>query len=199
MMQPWLFNASDYSVHMTKDMACPTHLKRYSHFGVLHPFGLKEVEVTFIFIWKEATKGESAESSGALSLPYTKIYISFRFPCDIALLIWFHGWFMWEKNYFRILKLTQERCYHLFPSKSGSSCHWLRYLSATYISIWERMQPGVSRRQMRHSLEHRDLKIHNKNVPRELEQWLVLLAQKIILVMHLEDKCGLLSVYNPTS
>lgn len=107
-------------------------------------------------LWKELDMVEALKLLVHFFYITLKSILSFPFPCDIAVLIWFH-WFEWEKDYFRILKLAQERCSHLFPSKSGSSCHWLYYWSVTYISIWERMQPGISLRQMHCFLEHRDL------------------------------------------
>ena len=115
----------------------------------------------------------------------TQDYIFFfSFPCDIAVLIWLHWWFLWERDYFRILKLAQERCWHLFLSKSGSACHWLCYkVPPILISGKECSQASPSDR-CTILLSMGSSKYMTKNVPRKVEQWLVPLPLKRILVHH---------------
>lgn len=133
---------------------------------------------------KEVIYGGSTEVPGLLSLPHTRLHFFFSFPCDIAVLIWLHWWFLWERDYFSILKLAQERCWHLFLSKSGSACHWLCYkVPPILISGKECSQASPSDR-CTILLSMGSCKYMTKNVPRKVEQWLVPLPLKRILVHH---------------
>lgn len=178
MREPWLFNVCDWKwdlcTHFLSDIP-----------KLVFNIHSDEKKLKWpLYSIKEVIYGGNTEVPGLLSLPHTRLHFFFSFPCDIAVLIWLHWWFLWERDYFRILKLAQERCWHLFLSKSGSACHWLCYkVPPILISGKECSQASPSDR-CTILLSMGSCKYMTKNVPRKVEQWLVPLPLKRILVHH---------------
>lgn len=116
------------SMHVTVNEISPTHFSLDTLTLVFSIYSIERRLKWPSYSMKRVESGGSTEVSSLLSLLHTRLhFFSLPFPFDIAILICFWWWFVWERDYFRILKLSQERYCHLSSSKSSSSCHWLCY------------------------------------------------------------------------